>query len=259
MFKQSQNVVRIPGGVSKPSREVLEGRQESQILTTYALSPYLRAYDFKVTVCQGNVTLSGSVDEDVSKELAGQIALGVDGIKSVENQIEVAANYSAPAKTTERSFGQMVDDVSITSAVKSKLTWSRYAGGLVAKVETAHGKVNLSGTATSEEAMDAAGKFAGNTRGVISVDNQIVVDDAGKPAAATEVGIDIADGWITTKVKYTFMYSSNVNGSDIAVSTSGGIVTLTGKLDSGVERALAIELARNVRGVKGVDSNSLTT
>ena len=27
--------------------------------------------------------------EDVSKELAGQIALGVDGIKSVDNQIEV--------------------------------------------------------------------------------------------------------------------------------------------------------------------------
>ena len=72
------------------------------------------------------------------------------------------------------------------------------------------------------------------------------------------MGTDIADGWITTKVKSTFMYSSNVDGSDIAVSTSGGIVTLTGKLDSGVERAVAIELAGNVRGVKSVDSSSLT-
>ena len=54
------------------------------------------------------------------------------------------------------------------------------------------------------------------------------------------------------------MASSNVNGSDIAVSTNKGIVTLTGKMDSGAERALAVELAKNVRGVKSVDSNLLT-
>ena len=156
-------------------------------------------------------------------------------------------------------MGEMVDDVSITSAVKLKLVWSRHAGGLAAKVETTHGRVNLSGTANSEEAKDAAGKFARNTRGVNSVNNQIVVDDAGKPATGKEEGTDIADGWITMKVKSTFMYSSNVSSSDIAVSTNGGIVTLTGKVDGGVERALAIELARNVHGVKSVDSNSLTT
>ena len=60
------------------------------------------------------------------------------------------------------------------------------------------------------------------------------------------------------KVKSTYMYSNNVNGSDIAVTTSAGIVKLTGKMDSGAERALAIELARNVKGVKSVDSSALT-
>jgi osmotically-inducible protein OsmY len=54
------------------------------------------------------------------------------------------------------------------------------------------------------------------------------------------------------------MYSSNVNGSDIDVSTSAGVVTLKGKVDSGAERALAIELADNVRGVKSVQAQSLT-
>ena len=54
------------------------------------------------------------------------------------------------------------------------------------------------------------------------------------------------------------MYSNNVNGSDIGVSTNAGVVKLSGKMDSGAERALAIELARNVRGVKSVDSTSLT-
>ena len=89
------------------------------------------------------------------------------------------------------------------------------------------------------------------------MNNQLVVV-AAKPGVAKDATNDVADGWITTKVKSTYMYSTNVNGSDIAVSTNSGVVTLTGKMDSGAERALAIELARNVRGVKSVDSNLLT-
>ena len=75
--------------------------------------------------------------------------------------------------------------------------------------------------------------------------------------SAQEAGRDVADAWITAKVKSTYKYSSNVDGSDIAVSTDSGIVTLSGKVDSGAERALAIELAQNVRGVKSVQSKGL--
>lgn len=269
MFKQSRNVLLAVGiataiaGTSaafanaKPSQEVIEARQESQIWTTYALSPYLRANDLKVSVHEGKATLTGNVAEDVNKDLAKQIALGVDGIKSVDNKIEVVPNYKAPAQSADRSYGEKIDDASITSEVKSKLLWSRYADGLTANVDTTRGKVKLTGTADSQEAKVAAGKLATNTRGVDSVHNQLVVETA-KPGVAKNATNEVADGWITTKVKSTYMYSTNVNGSDIAVSTNSGIVTLTGKMDSGAERALAIELAQNVRGVKSVNSNSLT-
>ncbi len=268
MFKQKRNlllasaVAAALAGVAfanaKPSQEVVEARQESQIWTTYALSPYLRANDLKVSVHEGKATLTGHVAEDVNKDLAKQIALGVDGIKSVENNITVIPNYKAPAQSADRSYGEVVDDASISSAVKSKLLWSRYADGLSANVDTTRGKVKLTGTANTMEAKDAAGKLAMNTHGVHAVNNQLVVE-AGKPAAVAKTeSTDMSDGWITTKVKSTYMYSNNVNGSDIAVSTNAGIVTLTGKMDSGAERALAIELARNVRGVKSVDSSLLT-
>ncbi|HET9475457.1 MAG TPA: BON domain-containing protein, partial [Steroidobacteraceae bacterium] len=134
--------------------------------------------------------------------------------------------------------------------------WSRHADDFAAKVETTRGKVTLSGAAHSAEAKDAVGMLAGNTLGVSEVDNQITVE-APKPRAVREEATDIGDGWITAKVKATFMYSSNVNGLAITVSTQGGVVTLTGKLAGDAERALAIELARNVRGVKSVDSISL--
>jgi len=241
---------------AKPSQEVIEARQESQIWTTYALSPYLRANDLKVSVHDGKATLTGNVADGVNKDLAKQIALGVDGIKSVDNKIEVQSNYMAPKESTERGYGEKIDDATITSTVKSKLLWSRYADGLTADVDTRRGKVNLTGTAESADAKTFAGRLAQNTRGVHSVNNQLVVE-APKPTAKTAAK-EYSDGWITTKVKSTFMYSSNVNGSDIDVSTNAGVVTLTGKVDSGAERALAIELARNVQGVKSVESKALS-
>src|SRR3954468_6431139 len=242
---------------TKPTQDVIEARQETQIWTTYALSPYPRANNLQVSVHEGKATLTGKVAESVNKDLAKQIALGVDGIKSVDNRIEIVPNYMTPEKAKDRSYGEKVDDASITSAVQSKLTWSRYSDALKTEVQTTRGMVQLSGTADSTEAKDAAGKLALNTHGVHGVSNQLMVQ-TGKPVATRTEGTDIADGWITTKVKSTYMYSTNVNGSDIAVSTNAGVVKLTGKVDSGAERALAIELAHNVRGVKSVDSTALT-
>ena len=247
-----------------PSQDVTNARQESQIWTTYALSPFLRANDLKVSVDQGKATLTGTVEDSVNKDLAEQIALGVSGIKDVDNQIKVQADYMPPARSADRSYGEVIDDASITSAVKSKLVWSKNTEGLTANVETKRGKVTLVGSADSAATKDLAGKLAMGTRGVMSVDNQLAVKSAKAGTAATpmsstqEVGKDMSDGWITTKVKSTYMYSSNVDGSDISVNTDKGVVMLSGKVDNGAERALAIELAQNVRGVKSVQSKALT-
>ena len=102
-----------------------------------------------------------------------------------------------------------------------------------------------------------------NTRGVISVHNQLKIrnsplSDAEKASQQKAMeSHNISDSWITTKVKSSFMYSSNITGADIDVSTNNGIVTLTGKVGSGTEQSLAIETAQNIRGVKSVVSKAL--
>lgn len=245
------------------SQDVTDARQETQIWTTYALNPYLRAHDLKVSVHDGKATLTGEVEESVSKELAEQIALGVSGIHKVDNEIVIKPDYVPPARSSERGYGQSIDDASITAAVKSKLLWSRHTDGLSINVDTKWGKVTLAGTADSAAAKDLATRLALNTRGVLSVNNQITVKKSQPNMAdkaknvAHDAETDVADSWITAKVKSTLMYSTNVDGSDIEVSTNGGIVTLTGDVDSGAERELAIELAKNVRGVKSVNAKSL--
>jgi len=243
---------------SANAQEITNVRQETQIWTTFALSPYLRCNDIMVSVFQGRVILSGTVNDGVSKDLAKQIALGIKGIEAVDNRIEVHANYVPPAQSAERDFSEMVEDADITSKVRSKILWSSYTNRLGADVDTRRGCVTLSGTAASAEASEFAVNLATNTHGVNSVDNQLVIQPATVTAAGSEA-TDFADALVTTKVKWTFMHSSNVDSSDIAVSTRDGRVRLSGKVASGAKRALAIELAANVRGVKSVDASSLTT
>jgi osmotically-inducible protein OsmY len=226
------------------STAVNDARQEAQIWTTYALNPYLRANDLKVVVQNGKAVLTGKVDEKVNKELANAIALGVSGITDVDNQIEIAADYRPTLPGG--SYGERMDDANITAAVKSKLLWSKNTDGSDIDVSTKMGVVTLTGPADTQADKDAAGKLALNTRGVSKINNELKV--RGKPLTAAE----------RTKVKSTYLYSSNVAGTDINVSTNSGIVTLTGKVDSGAERSLAIELAQNIRGVKSVSSKALT-
>lgn len=246
------------------SQDITEARQESQIWTAYSISPYLRASDLKVSVDNGKATLSGRVAEEANKELANEIALGVSGIESVTNNIVVDANFTPSKSSSEHSFGDTIDDASTTAAIKSKLLWSRHAEGMDTKVITRDGKVTLSGTVGSSEAREHAASLAMSTNGVTAVDNQLKVKadkpgmvDSGKQAAK-EAGDDIADSWITTKVKSTLLYSRNVGGTGIDVSTENGIVTLSGKVHDGAEQALAVKLAENVRGVKSVQSKELT-
>jgi len=156
----------------------------------------------------------------------------------------------------------VVSDASITATVKSKLLWSKHAQGLSANVETKSGKVTLDGTADSAAAKEMAGLLASNTQGVSSVDNNLQIEKSSKnkgkdSSDKSDMGQSISDTWITTKVKSTLIYSSNVSSSDISVNTKDGAVTLSGTVDSGAEHALAVELARNVKGVKSVNADAL--
>lgn len=246
------------------SQDVTNARQEAQIGTSYALSPHLRANNLKVSVENGQATLTGNVAEAVSKELAGEIAKDVKGITDVNNRIVVVPNYMPPKSAAAPSFGDAFDDASTTATIKSKLLWSKRTDGMTTHVHTQSGRVTLRGTAGSAADRAFAERLTINTRGVRSVDNQLRVEapksgvvDSGKRVAGA-AGDEIADSWITAKVKSTLLYSSNVTGSAIEVSTDQGVVTLSGKVDNRAEQALAIEYAQNVRGVKSVQAKTLT-
>jgi osmotically-inducible protein OsmY len=207
--------------------------------------------------------LRGTVEEPIDRELAEQVALNVSGVKTVDNQIKVDPNWTAPARSgDQRTIGQISEDATITASVKSKLLWNESTNGLAINVDTMRQRVTLTGTADSAEARALAGTLASNTDGVRSVSNRIEVlknaRDANRgESTADAVKADLSDAWVTTKVKSSFAYSKHVDALDINVDTKDGVVMLAGAVSSGAEKDLAVELADNVRGVKRVDASAL--
>ncbi|GAB5382538.1 MAG: BON domain-containing protein [Aliiglaciecola sp.] len=65
------------------------------------------------------------------------------------------------------------------------------------------------------------------------------------------------DAWIDGKAETTLLLNGNLNSFDINTDVSDGTITLTGKVDSEVDKALAEELLASLDGVKGVE-NELT-
>jgi hyperosmotically inducible periplasmic protein len=251
---------------SSMAGNVSDARLETRISTTYALSPHLQAGDIRVAVQEGKATLTGAVSEDINRELAEQFALSVDGISEVDNQLVIDTDRAQREVAAGPSFGDRVADATITAAVKSRLMWTRHAEGLATEVSTESGKVTLEGTAESQAARKLAGRVAADTLGVVSVDNRLEVKEPGAGEAAMDKTLEVAadtgdyitDGWITTKVKSTFMWSSAISGMDISVATDDGTVALSGHVDSEAERELAVALAQELRGVKSVDASGLT-
>ena len=250
-------------------QSVDDARKEGRILGAYALNRNLSVFRLSVEVRGTQASLSGTVDSPVEKELAERIARGVNGIDRVDSRIVVDPHWSRPAAGTERDFADVVGDATITAKVKSRLLWNDATDGLDINVDTDRGRVTLKGVADSKESKALAGRLAATTDGVRGVDNQLSVGGPDKTSARTaEVNAKtkqvahttedaVSDAWITTKVKTSLLYSKNVDGLDIEVDTKNGVVTLSGTVESNAERDLAVELARQVRGVKKVETTGL--
>lgn len=243
------------------SRELSAARQEGSVWTAFALNRHLNPFAIEVDVENGTATISGTVENSVERDLAEQIALGVDGVNKVDNQLKLDPKYEAKANS-EPNMSQRFEDATLAATVKSKLLWNSNTEGLDINVDVENGKVILNGSAQTPEAKELAGRLAANTDGVREVSNLLSVSAADSSAAKAQNAADdaadvISDAWITSKVKSSLIYSRNLDGLSITVDTQSGMVNLSGLVLSNAEKQLAVETASNIRGVRGVDADAL--
>jgi osmotically-inducible protein OsmY len=241
--------------------QLTQARQEGSIWTAFALNRHLSPFKIDVSVERGTALLKGRVENEVDRELAEQIALDTKGIDKVDNQLEVDPNVAAEPGTKAK-VAQRFEDATLTATVKSKLLWNSVTQALSVQVDSKDGVVTLKGQAQSADAKELAGRLASNTDGVTEVNNLISLSasDPSVPKVqpgATNAGEVISDLWITSKVKSSLIYSRNLDGLNIKVDTKDGMVSLSGVVANYAEKQLAVEIARNIRGVRGVDADVL--
>ena len=124
------------------------------------------AADVNVDVNRGEVKLSGFVDNANDKSRAAEIARGVEGVKSVQNDIAVGESSSA---------GEVIDDTVLTAKVKTALIASSETKAHQINVETKDGVVQLSGFVDTSAAKSAATTVAKSVTGVKDVKNELSV------------------------------------------------------------------------------------
>lgn len=95
--------------------------------------------------------------------------------------------------------------------------------------------------------------------GIIGMPMAMAADVAAdsKTTAYEESETPVTDTWITTKVKADLLVTEEVKGLDINVSTTNGVVTLAGVLDSKAQHDKAIAVAKAIKGVKSVETKAL--
>ena len=98
-----------------------------RIETVFALNRELNPFSIGTDVSHGHVRLTGTVDSDIDKALADELARGVDGVTQVENEIVVEAKEGFIEKSRDQladagsNFMRWADDATTTASVKTRL------------------------------------------------------------------------------------------------------------------------------------------
>ena len=177
----AENTVEsLPGVKSVNNQLVISGEQPKEHSDTWInmkvkanllFHRNVSASGTTVYVNQGVVTLQGVADNLAQKELTSEYAMDVDNVKSVKNEMTIAAT----TKPAPETLGEKIDDASITAQVKSSLLSHRSTSALHTSVSTTDGVVTIAGIAKNEAEKSLVTKLATDITGVTSVINNMTI------------------------------------------------------------------------------------
>ncbi len=149
-----------------PGEQIDDAALLTSVKSALAAESAETAADVNVDVNRGQVKLSGFVDNANDRSRAVEVARGVDGVKSVQNDIAIGGSSSA---------GEVIDDSILTAKVKTALIASPDTKAHQINVETKDGVVQLSGFVDTNAAKSAATTVAKSVTGVKDVKNELSV------------------------------------------------------------------------------------
>jgi len=175
--------------------------------------PLLNAAEIGVTVKDGVVTLTGTVDSFTKKMEAEDAAKKVVGVKAVVEKIAIKLAHWG--KTT---------DAEIAAEVLRALKWNWKVPNNKVKVKVEDGWITLEGDLHWNYQREAAKNAIQNLMGVTGVTNNIKIQSEND------------DSIEKMNIESALRRNWSVNDDDIHVEVSGTTVTLTGTVKSWYQR-----------------------
>jgi osmotically-inducible protein OsmY len=253
-----------------PAATAAEPRDDTTIRTAVQAKFYTedltRGRPIEVSAQNGAVTLSGTVPTDEARQRAVELARSVEGVTTVNGQLQVREEASAAAAAPARddatgTAGRAGTGATAPAWITTKIQAQYFADPdikpwAIDVTTGSGGLVTLEGTVDSAEDKAKAARIARETEGVTRVDDRLRVEATAnataQPASASGAAPAPPDVWITAKVQAKYFVDDEVKARNIDVTTQNGVVVLRGAVGSEAERRQAIALARNTDGVRDV-------
>ena len=197
------------------------------------LEPLLNAAEIGVTVKDGVVTLTGTVDSYSKKTEAEDAAKNVAGVKAVVEKIEIKFTGHWAKK----------DDNEIANEVVNALKWNWQIPKDKIKVKVEKGWVTLEGELEWNYQKEAERDMVKNLLGVTGVSNIIAIKSAARDLVEEK------------DIENAMRRNWAIGDQDILVKVSGHKVTLSGTVNSWHQKDEAARTAWNAPGVWTVEND----
>jgi osmotically-inducible protein OsmY len=220
-----------------------DSRIESSAANSYVFKTYLKDDSIKTESKDGVVTLTGTVAKASDKSLAQDTVASLPGVISVDNQLQVSGEQ--PAEHSDTWIGLKV---------KSALLFHRNVSATGTTVYTKNGIVTLQGEVSSMAQKELTTEYAKDVDNVKSVKNELTIAKTPATPDAT-IGDKIDDASITAQVKSSLLSHHSTSALKTSVSTTDGVVTLSGIAKNDAEKSLVTKLATDINGVTSVINN----
>lgn len=241
------------GAVEGTKQALTDTAITARIETLFAVNEHLSPFNINTTTNGGVVTLTGSVSDEVQKQLATDLAKTVDGVTDVKNELTVVG--TVVSQRPPKTWRQRIDDASLKAAIRSNLLWNRELKGLNIGVECDGGDVTIFGVVGNEFAKQSIEKIVMDTRGVNKVTNNITVHSAQPVDPVSTVTRAVSDDVVAARVKSNLLLNRYVTTRNLNVKVVDGLCILTGTVDTETQREAAGKLVESISGVTQVQND----
>ncbi|GJL79324.1 MAG: hypothetical protein NPINA01_23130 [Nitrospinaceae bacterium] len=196
----------------------------------------------RVSVENGNVTLTGAVGSVAEKQRAGLLSW-IAGVKKVDNS-NLNVNAGIDDETKRENTVAFQSDDKIKAAIKEAHLYDSRVNAFNLNVEVDRGFVTLTGAVDNLKAKRSAEKNAKYTVGVWGVKNNLKVRPKDGPS----------DSEIAQNIRDALAFHPLVDRYDIGVIVRNKKVYLSGTVDSVFDKKRAEDVAARIAGVAEMDN-----